>query len=290
MEKNQSSETAKGVAAYRMIESIRPKKDRVIYDPYAELFLDKKWIKWIRNPIQVLFLKFLGNIKFPGFRGSVIARVRFMNECIKECFPNHFNQLVILGAGYDMSAYCFRDILADANVFEVDHPSTQIEKLSRIQNQVDQIFENITYVSVNFETDDLKNSLLTRGYSPSQKTLFIWEGVIHYLDKESVEKTLDFVVENSAKGSKLAFDFFPPEVIDGSSSDRLSKAMQKLVSKVGEPYKFGIEVDSVEKFLKNHGFTKIHQTCSSEVKNTYFHGNNKNRKISDLFNFVCATT
>jgi len=290
MKKNISSESAKGVAAYRMIESIRPEKDRIIYDPYAQLFLEEKPKKWIQSPVRLLFLKLIGNLKFPGFRGALVARSRFMNECIKDCFPDDFKQLVILGAGYDMSTYCFRDVLVDARVFEVDHPNTQKEKVSKIREQIKNVSDNVTYVPVNFDTDDLKDSLLTHGYSPLKKTLFLWEGVTYYLEKESIEKTLDAIVKNSAKGSKLAFDYFEPEVIAGTSTDRLGKTLPKFVKKFGEPFKFGVEKDQIENFLKHHGFSSVHQISSIEMRDIYFHGKNKNRKVSDLFNFVCATT
>ncbi len=164
MKKNRSSESAKGVAAYRMIESIRPEKDRIIYDPYAQLFLDSRQKKWIKNPIRLRFLKFLGNLRFPGFRGALVTRSKFMNECIKDCFPDDFKQLVILGAGYDMSAYCFRDVLVDAKVFEVDHPNTQKEKVPKIKEHIENVTDNVTYVPVNFDSDNLKASLLSHGY------------------------------------------------------------------------------------------------------------------------------
>ncbi|MDM8535162.1 class I SAM-dependent methyltransferase [Desulfobacterales bacterium HSG17] len=290
MKKKISSESAKGVAAYRMIESIRPEKDRIIYDPYAQLFVEDKPKKWIQSPIRLLFLKFIGNLKFPGFRGALAARSRFMNECIKDYFPDNFQQLVILGAGYDMSAYCFRDVLVEARVFEVDHPNTQKEKVSKIREQIKDVPDNVTYVPVNFDTDDLKDALLTHGYSPLKKTLFLWEGVTYYLEKESIERTLDFIVNNSAKGSKLAFDYFPPEVIDETSTDRLGKVLPQFVKKFGEPFKFGIEKNQIENFLVRHGFFNVHQISSTKMKDIYFNGKNKNRKVSALFNFVCATT
>ncbi len=290
MEKNKSSKTAEGVAMSRAIESRRPERDRVIYDPYAQIFLSKKSKKWINNPIRAFLFKFLGNMKFPGFRGSIISRVRFMNECIKETFPDNFTQLVLLGAGYDMSAYCFRDILKDARIFEVDHPDTQKNKLEQIKNKITDTPDNIVYVPVNFETDDLKESLISQGYSPSAQTLFICEGVTCYLEKNSVEQTLDFIVANSAKGSKLAFDFFPPDVIDGTSADRLGKALHDLVKGHGESFKFGVSANEIEDFLKDHHFAQIDHCSPSKIRDRYFHGNNINRKVSDLFNFVCATT
>ncbi len=290
MRKNKSSGTAEMTTVYKAIESIQPEKDRVIYDPYAMLFLGERWKKLIKNPFSLWFMKQLGKIKYPGFRNSIIARVRFMNECIKVCFPGDYKQIVFLGAGFDMSAYCFRDILSDARVFEVDHPNTQNDKIAKIKEHIKDVSDNITYVPVNFETDDLKESLTANGYVTSEKTLFIWEGVIYYLKKEAAEQTLDFIIHNSAKGSQLAFDYLPPEVINGTSTDRLGKKMQSSLKKFGEPFKFGITGHEIDKLLKKHGFTDIRKCSSIEARDTYFHGNNQTRKVSSIFNFVCATT
>ncbi len=290
MRKSKSSETAEMTTVYKAIESIQSENDRVIYDPYAMIFLGNKWKKLIKRSFTLWLMKQLGKIKYPGFRNSIIARVRFMNECIKDCFPGDYTQIVILGAGYDMSAYCFSDILSNARVFEVDHPNTQNSKVAKIKEQIKDAPNNITYVPFNFETDDLKTSLISSGYAPSEKTLFIWEGVIYYLEKESAEQTLDFIVNNSAQGSKLAFDYLPPEVIDGTSTDRLGKKMQNSLKKFGEPLKFGITIEEVDNLLKKYRFTDIRKCSSIEVRDTYFHGNNKKRKVSRIFNFVCATT
>ncbi len=290
MQKNESSGTAEMTTVYKAIESLQSENDRVIYDPYAMLFIGNRWKKLIENLFTLWLMKQLGKLKYPGFRNSIIARVRFMNECIKECFPGDFTQLVIFGAGYDMSAFCFRDILSNAQIFEVDHPNTQKRKVAKINKQIKDIPGNITYIPVNFETDDLKASLVASGYVSSEKTLFIWEGVIYYLEKESAEATLDFMVNNSASGSKLAFDYLPPEVIDGTSTDRLGKKMRNSLAKFGEPFKYGLTNENVDNLLKNHGFTDIRKCSSKEIRDTYFHGNNQKRKVSKIFNFVCATT
>jgi methyltransferase (TIGR00027 family) len=288
MDKKRSSTSAQGVAASRAIESMRPDHDRVIFDPYARLFLGPKFLKWIDNPIRQWLLAFMGNLKFPGYRGSIIARVRYMNECIKACFPDEFGQLVILGAGYDMSAFCFKDLLTNALVFEVDHPETQKDKLDKLRRHIENIPGNITYVPVDLETGELKKSLLNSGYDPSAKTLFIWEGVTQYLEKESVEQTLKFIGENAASGSKLAFDYFPPEVVDGTSTDKLARELRKLVAKNGEPFKFGVKADDMENYLKRYNFVEISHSSAPEIRDAYFHGDNKRRKVSDLFRFVCA--
>ncbi len=290
MKKKQSSESALGVAAFRAIESMRPEKDRVINDPYAWIFLDDKTKKWIGRPSLLLIAKFLGGLKFPGFRNSIIARVRFMNECIRQNFPGDFTQLVLLGAGYDMSGWCFGNILKDARIFEVDHPQTQKDKLEKLKANVTDAPDNIVYVPVDFETDNLKQKLVDSGYATGEKTLFIWEGVTCYLEKESVEQTLDFIVEHSAKGSRLAFDYLLPEVVDGISKDKLTKSMHNLVKEKGEPFKFGISPADIEDFLMTHGFSGVEKYSAFDIREAHFHGNNAHRKVSHLFNFVCAVT
>lgn len=290
MQKGKSSESAEVITVMRAIESNKPENSRVIDDPYAKFLIGDKWKKLINKPFRLWILKQLARFIRPGFRNTIIARIRFMNECIKNCFPGDFTQLVILGAGYDMSAYCFRSRLNNARVFEVDHPDTQNDKLDKIKVQVKDSVDNITYVPVNFETDDLLESLTASGYSPQEKTLFIWEGVIYYLEKESVEQTLAFIVDNSAKGSQLAFDYLPPEVIDGTTSDRLGRRMQKDLEKRGEPFKFGIAAQEIGNFLEKHRFSDIQKYSSTEIRDAHFYGNNRKRNVSCLFNFVCATT
>jgi len=143
MQKQQSSATAEGVAAYRAIESKRPEGERIIFDPYAQLFLGDRWGKLLKSPLLQFLGKYYGRYKFPGFYGSLIARFRFMNQCITDCFPDYCKQLVILGAGYDMSGFCFRDILANAQVFEIDHPATQEMKIEKIAQHGEPVPGNI---------------------------------------------------------------------------------------------------------------------------------------------------
>jgi O-methyltransferase involved in polyketide biosynthesis len=40
-----------------------------------------------------------------------------------------------------------------------------------------------------------------------ERALFVWEGVIAYLDAAAVDRSLRFVVNAGGRGSRLAFDF-----------------------------------------------------------------------------------
>ena len=54
--------------------------------------------------------------------------------------------------------------------------------------------------------------------------------------------------------------------------------------------KFGIESDGIDNFLKRYSFKHIYKKSTKEMRDEYFHGDNKQRKVSKLFNFVRATT
>ena len=72
--------------------------------------------------------------------------------------------------------------------------------------QID-IPKNVTLVPINFNKESLISVLEKAGYDKSEKTLFLWEGVIYYLDSESVEATLEFVSQSSHSESIIAFDY-----------------------------------------------------------------------------------
>ena len=71
----------------------------------------------------------------------------------------------------------------------------------------------VTFVPADFEKEDWLTRLIDAGFNPSQPALFIWEGVILYLDREAVEDTLRKIA-GTARGSVVAFDYFTTEVLE----------------------------------------------------------------------------
>jgi methyltransferase (TIGR00027 family) len=97
-------------------------------------------------------------------------------------------QLVILGAGLDGRAFRMGE-LSDTVVFEVDHPDSQRDKRERASTLTSQAKE-LRFVPVNFEKDDLEESLAKAGHDPKLPTTWVWEGVVMYLHPADVEATL----------------------------------------------------------------------------------------------------
>jgi methyltransferase (TIGR00027 family) len=96
----------------------------------------------------------------------------------------------------------------------------------------------VTFVSANFETEDWLTKLVEAGFDLGKPALFIWEGVIPYLDREAVETTLSKIA-GTAKGSIVAFDYFTSEVLESNALSM--RAIRASLSAGGEPLKFGID-------------------------------------------------
>ena len=68
--------------------------------------------------------------------------------------------------------------------------------------------------------------------------MFLWEGVIVYLDKEAVEATLRKIA-STARGSVVAFDYFTTEPL--ASRALYWRYARAGTTAAGEPFKFGVD-------------------------------------------------
>ena len=138
----------------------------------------------------------------------VALRTLLIDEALRGAVARGVKQVVILGAGLDGRAYRLPE-LAAARVFEVDHPATQAYKRRRAQSLVPTT-RDLRYVAVDFERDDLGESLEANGHDPSAPTFFLWEGVVLYLTDDAVRATLRILSERAAPGSDLVATYGTP--------------------------------------------------------------------------------
>jgi methyltransferase (TIGR00027 family) len=175
---------------------------------------------------------FEGDISM-GYEAS--ARQTFFDTVIDRYLAD-IAQLVILGAGFDTRAY---RLPKDARVrsFEVDASKTQAIKREMLE-KADIDSTRVTFVNADFEKEDWLSQLVEAGFDADKPALFLWEGVIMYLDREAVEATLRKIA-STAKGSVVAFDYITTEPLESHALYwRYARAGTKAA---GEPLKFGID-------------------------------------------------
>jgi methyltransferase (TIGR00027 family) len=276
MKNNNPSWSAEFVTIYRAAESLRPADQRICYDPYAKYFLRPKFKLNITEQ------------RSPGAIGTVVARVRFIDDCLRKRIDEGIRQLVILGAGFDTRAYRFEQLKETDAIFELDHPATQKIKMEKVRRLFDPFPDHVAYVPIDFKSDSLEDKLEKYGYDKDLKTFFIWEGVTMYMTEKAVNKILAFVTMNSGKGSSIVFDYVFRSVVNGTYEQAYVKKMLDSRAKTDEPWIFGLEQELVEKFILDRGFDQVHHTSAESLRKAYFKGRNLNRKVFPFWGFVHA--
>ena len=108
MKPAQPSRTAEYMAFFRACESVRPKGERLFFDPLATLFIRRSlraavWVS--RIPMLGASVDWCADRRLPGARTSAIARTRLIDDATDQVLRDKFRQIVVLGAGFDCRAY-----------------------------------------------------------------------------------------------------------------------------------------------------------------------------------------
>ena len=288
MKPNQSSTTAENNAMLRLYESMQPKNERICNDPYAEFFLPDGVIDAPDRKEQIQQAITNWETLFPGVSNAIVARTRFIDDCLEAAIVDGIRQLVILGAGYDTRVMRFKALKESVTVFELDHPSTQNKKLERIEKHLKEDLSHVRYISIDFSKEDLANKLFSYGYNETLKTQFIWEGVTYYIPATAIDTTLSFISHHSPSRSSVIFDYFPSTVADGTTELEEARALREGLKRIGEEIVFGISPDQINEFMQIRGFSVIQNLTGEDYRKTYFNGANKNRTVSEMFIFVQA--
>jgi methyltransferase (TIGR00027 family) len=276
MKKRQSSMTSEGIAYARVLESEKPQDERICYDPYARQLMSPLFY-WVGR----LFAGYEER-RGPGVIGFLVARCRYMDDVLQDCLRSGLEQLVILGAGLDSRAYRIAGLRDNLKVFEVDHPATQAVKKIKVKEIFGELPGNVRYVPVDFNEESL-DALFQFGYDRRLKTLFLWEGVVYYLNPLAVDETLAFIHQNSPAGSTLVFDYLYSSALTARHKRREVIKMQAVRKFTGEGLTFGIPEGELESFLRKRGFSRMEEMTSADLKQRYFQGVNANRAVSDIY-------
>jgi methyltransferase (TIGR00027 family) len=189
------------------------------------------------------------------------ARQTLFDNVVEQHLPD-IAQFVILGAGFDTRALRLKGTpkYAPVRSFEIDTPPTLAFKRERLARAgIDST--GVTFVPADFEKEDWVTRLINAGFNPSQPALFIWEGVVPYLDQEAVKDTLRKIA-STAKGSIVAFDYFTSEVLESQALSM--RSVRASLNAGGEPLRFGVDStppsrERLAELLQSCGLTLIEQ-------------------------------
>jgi methyltransferase (TIGR00027 family) len=98
----------------------------------------------------------------------------------------------------------------DVQTFEVDLPAMLETKRGLLARSGVAIPGTVHSIACDFMSDfesRLTNDLVAKGFVPSDPVMFVWEGVMAYIDQDAIDRCLRFMASIGAAGSRLIFDF-----------------------------------------------------------------------------------
>ncbi|MGO8946054.1 MAG: SAM-dependent methyltransferase [Ktedonobacterales bacterium] len=265
-----ASRTAEFMALFRALESTSPAEHRLFTDVFAHGFLRPS----LRLLVQMARLRLLGILvsqildwRWPGARTSGIARTRYIDDACLEAIAAGFQQVVILGAGFDARAYRLPG-MEKVRVFEVDHPVTLAAKQRLLHHVFAVLPSHVTFVSVDFTEHRLDEVMRIAGFDSTCRTLFLWEGVTNYLSAEAVDAMFHFV-RTTASGSRILFTYIHRDVLDHPAAFSGTRSLVRTLRQVGESWTFGFDPDALPAYLQQRGLVLLADVGSVEYRARY---------------------
>lgn len=255
------SATAQSTAILRAAHQILD-EPRILDDPIALRIIGPEYESALRsNPERFN--------KGRSLRAFIVLRSRYAEDQLAQAVQRGVRQYVILGAGLDSFPYRNPFSKSGLRVFEVDHPATQSWKRRRLSQTGIAVPDSLVFTPVDFERQTLADGLSQAGFLAHKPAFFSWLGVVIYLTKPAVMKTLEFVASLPPE-SETVFDYsLPPSRM--SEVQRIGhERIAERVAAIGEPWITYFDPPSLVEELRRMGFRQVEDLAPEEANRRYF--------------------
>jgi methyltransferase (TIGR00027 family) len=281
MARNPAAKTAFGPMVQVAIEQYEPPHRRIVDDDLAASMLpagQRAVVRAMRWPLLRRMTIAAGEKTVPGAWSIVTCRKRFIDDKLVEALPD-VDTVVILGSGLDTRALRIAR-RSDVPVFEVDLPVNVARKKDAVRRAITVLPPSVHLVGLDFERDDLVDTLTENGYRTDARTFFLWEGVTQYLTEDAVRATF-VALEGAPVGSRLVFTYVRRAFIDGTTMYGAT-ALYTRFRQREQVWKFGLEPDEIEGFTRTYGWRLVEQAGPDYYREHYIRPSGRDLTASDL--------
>ena len=122
------SRTAIRVAMYRAAHYLLDAEPKILADPFARSFAGFSSEEELLRAINAI----VPPVDLVPVRTIFALRSRYAEDELAQAVRRGTQQYIILGAGLDSFAYRRPDLMRTLEVYEVDHPASQVWKRERV--------------------------------------------------------------------------------------------------------------------------------------------------------------
>ena len=215
------------------------------------------FLRAMKVPMVRLLIRMVEWWALPGVLLHYVLRKRFLERIVRTALKENFQQVVVLGGGFDTLALRLQKEFPDVTFMEVDHPATQGDKRRRLAEA--QIAEprHVAYVAHDFEHGSMTAALEAGGLNPTKRTFVLWLGVTPYLTEDAVFATLGELARLPG-GVEVAFDYAnPPHAVEEAATRNFHREMAERVAASGEPFRCYLDTGELHARALSLGFAEI---------------------------------
>jgi methyltransferase (TIGR00027 family) len=218
-----------------------------------------------------LFRSFFRRTMAPaGVYEYVIARTKYIDAVFRQALEEDFEQVLLFGAGFDTRALRLQNEIGKLRIFELDAHHTQQAKQEQYRKRRLTVPDNFTFIPIDFDKQSLPERLDAAGFGRGFKSLFILEGLLMYLEPESVQTTFQTIMTYAGAGSWVIFDYVLASVLRGENTIYGEARLKQFVAKANERWQFGLDPEEVAAFLAPFGFALRQHTSAAQLEEMYF--------------------
>ncbi len=234
MTERPASRTAVSVATLRAAHQLVDEPPRILDDTVIVRLLGPATPEYVQEHIERF-----REPRAMALRAHVLLRSRYAEERLQAAVGRGITQFLVLGAGLDTFAYRQPPWASSLRIFEVDHPASQQSKRERLASADIALPDNLTFVSVDFEHETLRERLAANAFDFSALTFVSCLGVLVYLTNDAVVDLFDFVGSlGPSSECVLTFGGARPQ-------DPNVPSLADMAAAAGEPFLSVLDVDAL---------------------------------------------
>jgi methyltransferase (TIGR00027 family) len=187
----------------------------------------------------------------PGLMLHFVLRKRWIEEAVRAALAEGWEQVVVIGAGFDTLASRLSVEFPGASFLEVDHPATQARKRAATGS----VSANLHFIAADLSRTPLQDALYAGGaFRPGVRSVFIIEGLLMYLGDAEVAGVFTALREVARAGARVVFTVMEPAPDGRSAFHNATPLVRWLLSRWSEPFKSALRRDDAGRFLERFGF------------------------------------
>ncbi|WP_158267061.1 class I SAM-dependent methyltransferase [Chitinophaga niastensis] len=276
------------MATFRAIESCKPEKERLVYDPFAAAFLSK----FYQTLVAVCALPFIRKIvttgiqlRWPGTFTSAVARTKLIDDMIIDAVKTDgINQIIIVSATLDTRAHRL-NIGVPVHYVEVDHPKVQYAKRAVLAELQDMPTVRIDYVPLDLNTQQMSDvipQLLQRNHN---KTLFLWEALTTSMEAREADTIFKYI-NNFPSGTQVIFTYIDKAVLENPKAFNGFVSIDRILRRSGENWDFGLHPGDLNSFMEARNMKMRYEGGAEKYRAQYFGNKSRRMKGYEYFRVV----